>query len=57
LGAADNGARPELDSSDFVLKREQIDLLEPLKRFGDGMIPSIEVKSGLPFRLITEERM
>jgi hypothetical protein len=57
LGAIDNGARPEFQSADFALKREHIELFENLKRVGFGTIESIEVKSGLPFRLIVEERM
>jgi hypothetical protein len=57
LGAPDNGARPELESADFTLKREHIELFENLRRFGDGTIESIEIKSGLPFRLMVEERM
>lgn len=57
LGATDNGARPELDSGDFALKREHVELFESLGRLGDGMIDSIEVKAGLPFRLVIEERL
>jgi hypothetical protein len=57
LGAADSGARAELESTDFALKREHIELFENLRRLGDGIIDSIEIKSGLPFRLIVEERM
>jgi hypothetical protein len=57
LGAADNGARPELESGDFALKREHVELFESLCRLGDGMIDSIEVKAGLPFRLAIEERL
>jgi hypothetical protein len=55
LGAADNGARPELEAGDFALKREHIELFENLRRLGDGMIECIEVKGGLPFRLTTVE--
>ncbi len=55
LGAADNGARPELESQDFVLKREHIELFENLRLFGHGTVECIEVKSGLPFRLSTVE--
>jgi hypothetical protein len=55
LGAPDNGARPELRVSDFALKREHVELFENFKRLGNGIVETIEVKSGLPFRLITEE--
>jgi hypothetical protein len=58
LGAADNGARPELDSDDFALKREHIDLFENFRRLGHGTIECLEVKSGLPFRFSTvDERV
>jgi len=57
LGSTDSGARPELESVDFALKREHIDLFENLRRIGNGTIDRIEVMSGLPFRLIVEERM
>jgi hypothetical protein len=57
LGAADNEARPELHAADFVLKRQHVELFENLKRIGDGTIESIEIKSGLPFRLIVEQRV
>ena len=55
LGSADNQARPELQASDFVLKREHIELFENLSRIGDGSVESIEIKSGLPFRLTHEQ--
>lgn len=57
LGAADNGPRPELGAADFTLKREHVELFENLARVGDGTIESIEVKSGLPFRITVEERL
>jgi hypothetical protein len=57
LGAADNGMRPELEAGDFALKREHIELFEQLRRFGNGTIECIEVKGGLPFRLMVEQRM
>jgi hypothetical protein len=57
LGAPDNGARPELASGDFALKREHLELFESLKRLAEGTIECIEIKAGLPFRLILEERM
>ena len=55
LGAADTGARPELNTEDFALKREHIELFEYFRRLGNGTIECIEVKAGLPFRLITVE--
>jgi hypothetical protein len=58
LGSADNRARPELQSEDFVLKLEHVELFDSLRRFENGTIECIEVKAGLPFRITTvEERM
>lgn len=57
LGAADNGVRPELDACDFALKREHIELFENLRRLGNGKVETIEIKGGLPFRLIVEEQV
>lgn len=57
LGASDNGARPELEASDFALKREHIELFESLRRLGNGTIEAIEIKAGLPFRLLIEESL
>ena len=55
LGSADTGARPELESGDFALKREHIELFDQLRRFGSGTVECIEVKGGLPFRLMIEQ--
>lgn len=58
LGAPDNGTRSELQSTDFALKREHIELFENLRAIGDGTVECIEIKAGLPFRLTTvEERI
>ena len=54
---ADNGARPELESDDFALKREHIELFENLKQLGNGTIECIEIKAGLPFRITIEQPM
>ena len=54
---ADNGARPELESDDFALKREHIELFENLKQLGNGTIECIEIKAGLPFRITVEQQM
>jgi len=55
LGALDNGVRPELDSDDFILKREHIELFDQLQQIGTGVIECIEIKGGLPFRLTVEQ--
>jgi hypothetical protein len=57
LGTSDNGPRPELEASDFLLKKEHIDLFENLRRLKNATIQSIEVKAGLPFRIIVEQRI
>jgi hypothetical protein len=57
LGSAESGARPELESSDFALKREHIELFEQLRHFGNGTVECIEVKGGLPFRLMVEQHI
>lgn len=51
----ENGPRPESSLEDFVLKAEVVELLAEIKRFGDGVIDRIEVKHGLPFRLVITE--
>lgn len=53
LGAPDNGARSELQSADFALKREHVELFDNLRAIGDGTVECIEVKAGLPFRITT----
>jgi hypothetical protein len=48
----DNGPRPELDANNFLLKAQVIELFQHLDQLGDGTIEAIEVKHGLPFRMI-----
>ncbi len=55
LGTGENGARSELDSGDFALKREHIELFEQLRRLGDGTIECLVIKGGLPFLLTLEQ--
>jgi len=52
---AENGARPELSLGDFVLKAEVRELFDAIARIGDGVIERIEVRHGLPFRMIVAE--
>jgi hypothetical protein len=52
---AENGPRPELEKDDFLLRAPIIELFEHLKHIGDGRVAVIEVKHGLPFRLIVEQ--
>ncbi len=53
LGSAD-GARPEGNLADFVLKREHVELFRQLDEIGSGEILTLEVRGGLPFRIIRE---
>jgi hypothetical protein len=52
---AENGPRPELEKDDFLLRAPIIELFEHLQRIGDGWIALVEVRHGLPFRLIVEQ--
>lgn len=53
---AENGARPELSLDDFALKAEVRELFDAITEIGDGIIERIEVRHGLPFRMIVAER-
>ena len=50
----ENGPRPEAASGDFALKSQITELLEHLSQLRDGPVEVIEVKNGLPFRLVVE---
>jgi len=52
---AENGARPELSLDAFVLKAEVRELFDAIIGIGDGVIERIEVRHGLPFRMIVAE--
>jgi hypothetical protein len=51
----ENGPRPELNIDDFALKSAVIELFDHLSRIGDGTLESIEVKYGMPFKLVVEQ--
>ncbi len=51
----ENGPRAELDGSDFVLKSQVVELFQHLDELADGTIDAVEVKHGLPFRMIVTE--
>jgi hypothetical protein len=51
----ENGPRPEIGSSDFELKSQARELIAQLEALGDGIVSSIEIKHGLPFRMTVEE--
>ncbi|MCX7428990.1 MAG: hypothetical protein NTW96_25610 [Planctomycetia bacterium] len=51
----ENGPRPELGSPDFLLKSQVVELLAFLDEFQNGTVDVLEVKHGLPFRVIVTE--
>jgi len=53
LGTSDL-ARPEAVLADFALKREHIELFSQLDLIGSGEILALEVRAGLPFRIIRQ---
>lgn len=48
----DNGPRAEASLADFTLKPQVVELLMEFDRLGTGVIQAIEVKAGLPFRML-----
>lgn len=54
LGGED-GPRPKSNHADFLLKSQVIELFDHLTEIRNGSIESIEVKHGLPFRLVVEQ--
>ena len=51
----DNGRRLEASLSDFVLKKDVVELLGQITNLGNATIRSIEIKHGLPFKMTIEE--
>lgn len=47
--ASENGPRPEAGRSEVALKTQHLALLALLDRVGDGVIPVLTCKHGLPF--------
>jgi len=52
---AENGPRPEATKQDFLLKAQVRDFFTQVGALGNGVIHSLEVKRGLPFKMIVEE--
>ncbi len=52
---AENGPRPEVAKTDFELKKETLDLFIWLDSLRNGTIHTLEVKHGLPFKMILKE--
>lgn len=50
----ENGSRQEIHLADFVLKKEQVEALDHIATVEAGTV-TIEVKHGLPFRILIEE--
>jgi hypothetical protein len=51
----ENGPHPKLGADDFLLKEQVVDLFRQLDTLGDGVITVLEVKHGLPFRMLVAE--
>jgi hypothetical protein len=52
----ENGPRPERGVDDFALKAQVVELIQQLNGLGDGTVEAIEVKHGLPFRMLLADR-
>ncbi|OWK39877.1 hypothetical protein [Fimbriiglobus ruber] len=48
----ENGARPELMAPDFPLKAQVVELIRRLADLGDGTVAALEIKHGIPFRML-----
>ena len=46
---------PPRPNGDFQLKGQVIDLIRELDALGDGVVEAIEVRHGLPFRVLVNE--
>jgi len=51
----ENGPRPELDAGNFLLKTQVVELFQHFDQLGDGTIEVLEIKHGLPFRMLVAE--
>jgi hypothetical protein len=51
---ANDGPRREAELTDFVLKKEHIELFKRLEVVGSGVILALEVRGGMPFRMQSE---
>jgi hypothetical protein len=52
---AENGPRPESVIPDFLLKNQVIELFDHFDRMGDATVACIDIKHGLPFKLVVEQ--
>jgi hypothetical protein len=51
----ENGPRPEITKPDFAIKVQVRDLFAQMEAMDDGVILSIDIQRGLPFRMTIEE--
>jgi hypothetical protein len=51
---ANDGPRREAGLAEFTLKKEHVELFRQLDVIGSGVILALEVRAGLPFRMIRE---
>ncbi len=49
-----DGPRREAGLSDFELKKEVIELFQQFEKIGSGELLTLEIRGGLPFRMIRE---
>jgi len=52
---SENGARRESSLGDFALKAQVVEFMQYIDDLQDGVIDVLEVKHGLPFRMILRE--
>ena len=50
----DEAARPECDLGDFALREEIVRLMDRLSELGDGSVTLIEIRAGIPRRMVIE---
>jgi len=50
----ENGPRTEFSTTDFLLKKQMIELVEAIASLGEGKVLTIDVKHGLPFAVEIE---
>lgn len=55
--AGENNPRSGLPAADFELKHQVLELFDHLTRLQTGKLESIEVRHGLPSRIILERRV
>ena len=53
--SGENGPRPEIHSTDFALKQQIVELFAFFDELQNGTIDVLEIKHGLPFRMIFTE--